>query len=289
MPAFRPSVDLSSFTLPEDAHLAAILMEAIIDPVLPEAEPLEQPNIALALSMRSYTISRNETLDAISRRFGISLETLISVNGINDVRRIQANTVLKIPNIDGVVHTVKRGDSLSAIAVAHKSTVLDLIDTNDLASQVITPGQTLFVPGGRMSAYDLKKALGTLVIWPLNGRISSYFGYRANPFTGVRQFHSGLDIVGAMNQPIKAAMDGRVAETGYSAIYGNFVIMTHAGSYQTLYAHLNQIRVKPGQTLAQGAVVGLVGSTGYSTGPHLHFGVFKNGTPMDPLKFLQGT
>jgi len=81
-------------------------------------------------------------------------------------------------------------------------------------------------------------------------------------------------------------MDGRVAETGYSAVFGNFVILTHAGSYQTLYAHLSAIRVRQGQALSQGAVVGLLGSTGYSTRTRLHFGLFLGGKAIDPLSML---
>jgi murein DD-endopeptidase MepM/ murein hydrolase activator NlpD len=288
LPSYEKPVDLSGFDLPPADDTALLLLHTVIDGAIQEEALISAPPLPLTLSLRSYTIARNDTLDAIARRFNVSLDTLISINGIADVRRLQVGTKLNVPNIDGVVYKVQRGDNLSSIASRNNTTLLDLVDANDLASHTISPGQILFIPGARLSSYDLKKALGTLVIWPVTGRISSNFGYRSNPFTGIRQFHNGLDIVAAENTPVKAAMDGRVAETGYSSIFGNFVIMTHAGSHQTLYAHLNRIDVRAGQVIGQGTSVGLLGSTGYSTGPHLHFGVFKSGTPIDPMRLLRG-
>ena len=278
--------DLSGFQLPEDGTMTSILLDSLSAGERPEDEPNEVPALPMTVSLASYKVAKNDTLDGISRRFGVRLDTLISINGITDARRIASGLTLKIPNIDGIVHTVRKGESLSGIAGVHGVSVIDLIDTNDLSSQTILPGQALFIPGARLSSYDLKKALGKLVIWPVNGRISSSFGYRPNPFTGIRQFHNGIDIVVADKSLIKAAIDGRVAETGYSALFGNFVILSHPDGYQTLYAHMSKIIAKQGLGVSQGAVIGLVGTTGYSTGPHLHFGVFRNGKATDPLKLL---
>lgn len=283
----RPA-DLASFALPDDGSSAAILLDALSPAADDLADAIAVPELPMTLRMATYTVARNDTLDAISRRYGLRMDTLISVNGLGDARRIIAGSTLKVPNIDGVVYTVRKGESLAGIAAAKGISVIDIVDANDLASQTIQPGQSLFIPGARLSSYDLKKALGQLVIWPISGRISSSFGYRPNPFTGVRQFHNGLDIVGPLDSRVKAAMDGKVAETGYSAVFGNFVILSHPEGYQTLYAHLNKISVKSGASISQGSTVGLLGSTGYSTGPHLHFGVFKRGAPIDPLKLLKG-
>ena len=286
--AAEASANLSGFQLPEDGTMAAILLDSLSASERPEEEADSAPALPATVSLTSYKVARNDTLDAVSRRFGIRLDTLISINGIADVRRLATGMVLKVPNMDGIVHTVRKGENLSGIAAARGVSVIDLIDANDLSSQTIVPGQALFIPGARLSSYDLKKALGKLVIWPVNGSISSNFGYRANPFTGIRQFHNGLDIVVPNGSPIKAAIDGRVAETGYSALFGNFIILSHPEGYQTLYAHMSKILTKQGNSVSQGAVIGLVGTTGYSTGPHLHFGVFKNGKATDPGKLLGG-
>lgn len=286
--SFEQRTSLSGFVLPEDTIIASVLLDAVSPPEQAPPDEAAPPALPYTLTLSNYTIKKNETLDSIARRFGVRLDTLISVNGIKDVRRIGAGSALKIPNIDGVMQTIRKGDSLSSIASARGVSLLDIIDANDLGSQTIVPGKSLFIPGARLSSFELKQALGKLVIWPIRGEISSYFGYRANPFTGIRQFHNGLDIVGPESMVIKAAMDGRVAETGYSTLFGNFVIITHPDSYQTLYAHLNAIKVKTGAAIAQGATVGLLGSTGYSTGPHLHFGVFRKGVAVDPLRILNG-
>lgn len=278
--------DLSGFSLPDDKAAIALIIDSLSGREHVPDESQAMPELPLTLSVSSYKIMKNDTIDGISRRFGVRLDTLISLNGISNVRRIQAGTVIKVPNIDGVIHTVSRGDSLSFIAATSGLSVLDIVDANDLSSQVITPGQVLFLPGARLPSYDLKKALGTLIAWPLRGRLSSNYGYRSNPFTNVRQFHNGIDIVASLNSAAHAAMDGRVAEIGYSTIFGNFIILTHSGGYQTLYAHMNKISVRKGQNISQGMTIGLTGSTGYSTGPHLHFGLFKNGVAIDPLKML---
>jgi len=284
--AERPA-DLSGFSLPEDGSSSAMLLDAVSAQAVAADDAAPMPSLPLTLSMSSYRVVKNDTLEVIARRYGLRLDTLISANGIGDVRRIVAGSTLKIPSMDGVAYSVRKGESLSGIASARGVSVLDIVDANDLSSQTIQPGQTLFIPGARLSSYDLKKALGSLVIWPFSGRISSSFGYRPNPFTGIRQFHNGIDIAGSLNSSVKAAMDGRVAETGYSAVFGNFVILTHPEGYQTLYAHLNKILVKQGEGVRQGGSVGLLGSTGYSTGPHVHFGVFKRGIAIDPLKVLK--
>ncbi len=278
--------DLRGFTLPQERDSIELILDSLSGRQDLSEESAAMPALPLTVSFSNYSVAKNDTLDQIARRFNVRMDTIISLNNISNARRIQAGAVLKIPNIDGIIHTVRKGENLSGIASGAGLSIIDIIDANDLTTQTINPGQSLFLPGARLASYDLRKVLGTLISWPVRGRLSSYFGYRANPFTGVRQFHNGLDIVVPANTPAKAAMDGRVAETGYSAVFGNFVILSHADSYQTLYAHLNKISVRAGQSVSQGSAVGLVGSTGYSTGTHLHFGLFKNGIGMDPLKML---
>ncbi len=248
---------------------------------------IDMPPLPVTLAVSTYVVRPGDALSSIASRHRISLDTLISMNGITDARRIIAGTRLRVPNISGIVHVVARGESVGSLASRYGVGSTEILDANDLGSAVIRTGQSLFIPGARMSATELKKALGELVAWPVRGYISSPFGYRPNPFTGIRQFHNAIDIVAPEGSPVKAAMDGRVADVGYNAIYGNYVILTHPDGYQTLYAHLSKVSVKRGTTVRQGAVLGAVGTTGYSTGPHLHFSVFKRGSAVDPVKLLK--
>ncbi|MBV9737730.1 MAG: M23 family metallopeptidase, partial [Candidatus Eremiobacteraeota bacterium] len=123
--------------------------------------------------------------------------------------------------------------------------------------------------------------------WPVRGPITSPFGWRIHPISGVRSFHEGLDIGVASGTPIGAAEAGRVIYAGWYGGYGNYISIDHGGGVSTGYAHCSAIYVSVGQDVRQGQTIGAVGSTGYSTGPHLHFEVRINGKPVDPLTRLR--
>ena len=123
-------------------------------------------------------------------------------------------------------------------------------------------------------------------IWPVRGWVSSGFGPRVSPFTGRDAIHSGIDIAAPMSTPVIAPAAGTVAEAGHEKSLGNMIVVSHGYGYQTMYAHLKKIKVKVGQTLKRGDVLGQVGSTGLSTGPHLHYEVEANGRAVDPRKYI---
>jgi murein DD-endopeptidase MepM/ murein hydrolase activator NlpD len=123
-------------------------------------------------------------------------------------------------------------------------------------------------------------------VWPLHGRISSHFGWRNVSVAGNR-FHGGVDIAAPSGTPIRAARGGVVTRSGWVGAYGYLVVLDHGGGWETRYAHLSRIDVRVGERVAQGAVVGLVGSTGASTGPHLHFEIRRDGLALDPLAYLE--
>jgi murein DD-endopeptidase MepM/ murein hydrolase activator NlpD len=127
---------------------------------------------------------------------------------------------------------------------------------------------------------------GGELFWPTNGPIVSGFGYRTHPVYGTTRFHAGVDIDGACGQPIFAAEDGTVLSAGYNGGYGNATVIDHGGGLSTLYAHQSSIGVSSGQKVGRGQQIGLVGTTGLSTGCHLHFEVRVNGEPVDPVPYL---
>jgi len=122
--------------------------------------------------------------------------------------------------------------------------------------------------------------------WPTNGPIVSGFGYRTHPVYGTTRFHAGVDIDGACGQAIFAAEKGTVLSAGYNGGYGNATVIDHGGGLSTLYAHQSSIGVSSGQKVGRGQQIGLVGTTGLSTGCHLHFEVRINGEPVDPVPYL---
>ncbi|NJO51181.1 MAG: peptidoglycan DD-metalloendopeptidase family protein [Leptolyngbyaceae cyanobacterium RM2_2_4] len=123
-------------------------------------------------------------------------------------------------------------------------------------------------------------------IYPLVGIVTSNFGWRIHPILGYRRFHAGVDFGASHGSTIQAADAGVVIFSGWYGGYGNAVVISHGGSLTTLYAHASELYVSQGQTVQQGQAIAAVGSTGFSTGPHLHFEVRQNGEPVNPLEFL---
>lgn len=142
---------------------------------------------------------------------------------------------------------------------------------------------------GHLSAY--LKERQTLLnftpsIWPVRGWISSRFGYRVSPFTGRREIHKGIDIVNRVGTPVVVSADGQVVFAGYKGGYGKMVIVDHGLGKVTKYGHMSKLSVKNGDALVRGQELGLLGNTGRSTGPHLHYEVVLNGKVVNPVDYL---
>ncbi|MDR1317599.1 MAG: M23 family metallopeptidase [Spirochaetales bacterium] len=281
-----------SLSLPEETLQASVLNAFLEDSPgdTPSEDGFQTPaggKEFSALSVQNRRIESGETISSIAGKAGLSLDTLISFNHIQDVRKVPVGAQLKLPDRNGILYTVKRGDSLFSIAKAYSITTGAIADVNNLESSTIHAGQELFIPGARMHQFDLKKILGELFIRPTAGRLTSSFGMRPDPFTGVRRFHNGIDLAAPEGTSIFAAMAGKVVKVGVHAAYGRYIIVSHAGGYQSWYAHLRKPLVEQGRSVSQGQLIGEMGNTGYSTGPHLHFSIFKDGKAVDPIKFLQ--
>lgn len=137
------------------------------------------------------------------------------------------------------------------------------------------------------SLVDIKERLRhTPSIWPTTGWVSRGYGMKYDPFTGYRQMHRGMDIANRPNTPVVATADGRVALISSATELGKCIMLDHGFGYKTRFGHLSQILVKNGQRVKRGEVIGLMGSTGYSTGPHLHYEVFRNGQFHNPMDYI---
>jgi murein DD-endopeptidase MepM/ murein hydrolase activator NlpD len=254
-------------------------------PAPPDGEEIPL-DLSETFTWLEYKVRNGDTVEGIARRFGLSLDAVIASNSIGNVRTLRAGEKIRIPNMDGIPYTVKRGDSYSKIAVSMQIPLEAILDANDIQNEDIVPGTVLFIPGAKMSREALREALGELFMYPLRGRRTSSFGWRNDPFTGTRSFHAGMDMAAPLGSPVKASGDGRVSAAGYNKIYGNYIIINHDGGYQTMYGHLHKILVTKDARVIQGKVIGQVGSTGRSTGAHLHFAAYKNGRAINPLEIL---
>ncbi len=245
-------------------------------------------NLLSVVEFKDYVVKRGDTISGIAQKFSLkNMGTILAINNIERAKGLRVGQKLRIPSSDGIFYTVSKGDSLSSVADKFKLPLTAILDANDLEAQTLIVGEKLFIPGATISNFALKKALGELFIYPIDGRLTSRFGYRYDPFTGRRCYHNGVDLAAPMGTPVKSTMAGKIAYVGTSPVYGKYIIVSHSGGYQSMYGHLSKTKARRGQKVRQGSVIGFVGSTGRSTGPHLHFSVYKNGKLINPLGVLK--
>ena len=273
--------------IPPEFNADTLLYNHLIsEPIIPESELLLHNEILKNITLSNYTVKRGNTLSEIADSFGLRMDTIIGFNNIENARSISEGTVLKIPNSDGLKYKVSSGDSLGIISSRYNVPLNSLIDWNNLETEVLKPGQVLFVSDATLQIDVLNRILGNVFSMPTTGRISSRFGYRNNPFTGAREFHYGLDIANDLGTSIYAARYGTVIKVGNTSGYGKYIILSHGDGFQTLYAHLNETLVTEGKQIPQGYKIAEMGTTGYSTGYHLHFAVYLNGDAVNPENYL---
>ena len=239
-----------------------------------------------------YEVNSGDTLGSIAEKFGISIDSIKWANSLKTEKLIPGQS-LRIPPVTGIVHKVAAGDNIYSLAKKYKSDPQKIVnfpanDFADLDTFALNIGQILFVPDGVMpeAAPVFRSApvpqfiagAGGKFMWPAQGQITQY------PVS----YHMAVDIANRAAPPIAAGDAGTVAFAGCVRYgYGCHVIINHGDGFQTLYAHLSSYNVSAGQGVGRGQVIGRMGSTGRSSGTHLHFEVRKNGVQFNPLSFLK--
>ena len=229
--------------------------------------------------MRTYTVQQGDTISAIAARYGMEMWPVLWTNELDADQTIRPGQELRIPPVPGAGRTVKEGDTLESIAKRFKVNPEVIVIANELQPGApLVAGTYLFVPGGQLPIPERTPGLATgLLRWPARGWISAYYT------TG----HPGIDIAAAHGVPIYAADGGVVRSAGWNGGYGNQVVIDHRNGFVTTYSHLSRYFFGAGQLVAKGSMIGHNGSTGNSTGPHLHFEVIRNGYYVNPLNFLR--
>jgi murein DD-endopeptidase MepM/ murein hydrolase activator NlpD len=249
---------------------------------------------------RVYRVESGDTLSGVAARFDLDMKTVLWANEalIKSPDSLSIGQELVILPVDGAYHTVAEGDTIESIAEKYKvepSAILEY-EGNDIkdpahlvaGTKLIVPGADLPEPPPRVVAVPAQERTYSAAVanpqsgsgsyvWPVNGYISQ----------GVRSGHVAIDIAGPQGTPIVAADDGTVTLVSWMRTsYGYHVIVDHGNGMQTLYAHMSRIDVEVGQDVSKGEVLGARGSTGRSTGPHLHFEVRQNGVKHNPFNYL---
>lgn len=238
-----------------------------------------------------YLVRRGENFWGIAVEHGVDIDTLIGCNPALESLNAWIDQSLLLVNKPGCLHLVRTGENLDAVARDYSIEPEKIRAANRISLLGIRAGQLLFIPGAspvHMLTPEMKEhyARRSLFRSPLSGGYSSLKGLRQDPISGSRRHHAGVDIRADRGDPVGAAAAGKVTFAGELGGYGKCVIMDHGNGYKTLYGHLSRIYVKSGQEVPQHHFIGRVGSTGRTTGPHLHFEIRRGKKVMDPLQYL---
>lgn len=251
--------------------------------------------------VEQYVVQGGDTISTIAEQFEISSRTILWANGLGETDYIKPGQSLKIPPVSGYLYAVKSGDTVASIVKKYGGTEEDILEANSLPlAEALQVGQEIIIPGGQPPAppapvFTPGRTLIERVfvgnvpppssaggrgkfLWPTtNRKINQYYRGR---------WHTGLDIEGTYSSPIYAAAAGRVTFASRDRSgYGLHIIIDNGGGFTTLYAHASKVFVRPGQQVTRGQTIAMVGSTGRSTGTHLHFEIRLGGGPANPLAY----
>lgn len=229
----------------------------------------------------NYTIKTGDSIHSIADKLGIDEVTIIKINNILIPGMIRLGSNLRIPNQDGII-VKTNSNSLEKVAKKYNFVKEELLRINSVDEQ--EKFTSLFVPGIHFNSVSKSLLLGEYFRRPAWGRFSSGFGMRRDPFTGRWSFHQGIDIKNRYGTRITAAAPGKVIFTGTVPIYGRIVKIQHTSGYVSYYGHLSRIYVRKNMWIPAGQIIGLMGSTGRSTGPHVHFEIRRYGRVVNPMK-----
>jgi murein DD-endopeptidase MepM/ murein hydrolase activator NlpD len=225
-----------------------------------------------------YVVRQGDTLSEIAEMFGVSTNTILWANDVK-ANSIKVGQELVILPISGVRHVGKSGDTLESLAKKYKADLEDILSYNGLAANAkIKPGDVVIIPDGVISASQIAS---TNVSGSKVSTYPTYVGYYLRPIAGGKKSqgihgNNGVDLAAPIYTPVLASADGKVIvsrTSGYNGGYGIYVVVSHANGTQTVYAHMSVNNVSVGQGVLQGQVIGAIGMTGKTTGPHLHFEV----------------
>jgi murein DD-endopeptidase MepM/ murein hydrolase activator NlpD len=318
-----PHVDFDYTTTDEDATLADLSVPgAIAAPTVSDTDTTSNKPTAPRTKTETYLVKEGDTIGTIAQDFGVNVGTILWNNNLAERQYIRPGDSLKIPPVSGILVTVKKGDTIAKLASRYSGDDGEIREFNKIANEdSLTVGTEIMVPGGRPQATqqtiiaikgnsktdvgtsknlnsfgkpdgisanvntpkpgdeDASNVPSSKLAWPTSGHvITQYYGWQ----------HTGVDIDGDFTSPLYAANDGVVTTAGWNTGgYGLQVMIKHANGVVTRYAHSSKLFVKVGDEVKKGQVIAMMGSTGHSTGSHLHFEVYVNGKRGNPLAYIK--
>lgn len=274
----------------------------------------------------NYIVKDSDTISEIAHRFGVTVGTILLNNALTEREYIRPGDSLRIPPVSGILATVKKGDTLQKLANTYSADADEIASFNGITDGQLAVGTEIMIPGGQPGKIvetqvtiiarqtqkpptrlttpaqpteqpdytdviteptptvkppdaPVSSAPGAKLLWPTSGHvITQYYGWK----------HTGVDIDGDYSSPIYAAADGVVEKAGWNTSgYGLMILIDHPNGYMTRYGHTSKMFVKVGDQVKKGQVIAMVGTTGRSTGTHLHFEVYTNNVRVNPLGYIR--
>jgi murein DD-endopeptidase MepM/ murein hydrolase activator NlpD len=272
------------------AEIATAASVAHAQKALPPGEAiggfsLAQPPVGFLL----YRVKPGDTITGIAQKLGLNPDTISSLNRSEGrgVHSLSVGEQIRVPTQDGIFITLD--SDFDALCRRKGVSPEEVLAANGVTRDQLAPGQKLFFPGVQHTGYEYSLSLGVAVSNPLpRAWETSTYGYRADPFTGQRRKHNGVDLAAPYGSPVRSATEGVVRAAGWDDVLGNYVEVRGQMGYSYVYGHMSRILVRVGARVVRGSILGAVGATGYATGPHLHFEVRKYGVPQNPALFVSG-
>ena len=228
-----------------------------------------------------YVVRKGDTISQVAKMYGVSVNTILWANDIKSSVLTEGQTLTILP-ISGVRHTIKKGETIQSIVKLHGGDLEEVLQFNALSIDTkLAVGDEIIVPNGEVKTIATTKSSSQPSTKPTtpSKSVPEYSGYYQRPISGGRKTqgihgYNGVDLASSIGTAVVAAADGKVIvakNSGWNGGYGKYVVISHSNGTQTLYAHLNQGNVSVGQQVSKGQVIGTLGSTGNSSGPHVHF------------------
>ncbi len=231
-----------------------------------------------------YTVRPGDTISGVAKMFNVSINTVLWANDLTSRSILKPGMTLIILPVTGTIYTVKSNDTIQGIAKKHGADVEDILNYNDLTIDAkLKIGQEILIPNAEISTKAIATQTGrtsTAVVYDNDENWPSYSGYYSCPVRGARvsqklHGHNGVDLAAPVGTPVLASAGGTViinkSNGAWNGGYGNFVVILHSNGSQSLYSHLSRSIIEAGDIVSSGTVIGYVGVTGLTTGPHLHF------------------
>lgn len=254
------------------------------------------------LKVTFYVVKDGDSLWSVANAFDLDVNTLFGCNKISDSDVLKVGTTLRVPNQDGIYVKIRPNQTVAKLAKEYSIFPEAIYSANEMKEGAsLAQGAEVFLPGAKVVAFvesgkgksaiarnvkekvSVQRGLG----WPVVGKISSSFGWRRDPVRGGRDFHTGLDIRAPYGRTIVAAASGTVVYSGWMGGYGKAIVISHPSGMTTLYGHCSKLVAQKGQKVQRGTKIAHIGSTGRSTGNHVHFEVRRGGSLVNPIKAMR--